>query len=432
MNDRKRFVAKYFFVVIASLLLISLGDYSYPFETIQAFGKKAFNYGRSLHQSSGRPAAKYNIKWVANVGNYPSEPALANDGTLYVVVEVGPEGDKLVALSPSGSLSWKCQIGRFCKWPVVAQDGTVYVGCGDGLYALRENQIVWQFPTLDRCTSPAIGADGTLYVQCQGGSGAVFALTPQGIEKWSIATPNGAAVAPVVGPNGIVYIGHNVPGLVGVRDVHALTANGIFLWSYRYGDEEDVIAALAVDGDGTVYVSDMGNRGNVYAVNNGIRIWKYDTRPAVKSSASIGLGREVYIASGGNWWQAEGGHVAAVIYNDIPGALGFLDVLWSYDTPAGFPASPVVGADGTVYGFSETGCIWAAPLAGGYEYASPLPPTGRIYSSPAIGPDGTLYVTFYGGFVAAIETPSKGAADSDWPMFQHDARRTGNWATPQY
>jgi hypothetical protein len=53
-----------------------------------------------------------------------------------------------------------------------------------------------------------------------------------------------------------------------------------------------------------------------------------------------------------------------------------------------------------------------------------MPPWGWQSAAPvAITPDSMLYVS-YGVSLYAFKLPS-GPAESGWPMFQHDARRTG-------
>ena len=48
-----------------------------------------------------------------------------------------------------------------------------------------------------------------------------------------------------------------------------------------------------------------------------------------------------------------------------------------------------------------------------------------VFSSPAIGSDGTVYVGSYDKKLCAIKTDSKGLAKSPWPMFRQNAQRTG-------
>jgi outer membrane protein assembly factor BamB len=48
-----------------------------------------------------------------------------------------------------------------------------------------------------------------------------------------------------------------------------------------------------------------------------------------------------------------------------------------------------------------------------------------VYSSPAIGSDGTVYVGSLDKKLYAIKTDSKGLAKSPWPMRGQNARHTG-------
>jgi outer membrane protein assembly factor BamB len=50
---------------------------------------------------------------------------------------------------------------------------------------------------------------------------------------------------------------------------------------------------------------------------------------------------------------------------------------------------------------------------------------GKVFSSPAIGSDGTVYVGSMDNKLYAIKTDSKGLAKSPWPMRGQNARHTG-------
>ena len=50
---------------------------------------------------------------------------------------------------------------------------------------------------------------------------------------------------------------------------------------------------------------------------------------------------------------------------------------------------------------------------------------GDVYSSPAIGADGTVYVGSSDKKVYALKTTSKGLTKSPWPMRGQNAQRTG-------
>ena len=49
----------------------------------------------------------------------------------------------------------------------------------------------------------------------------------------------------------------------------------------------------------------------------------------------------------------------------------------------------------------------------------------EVFSSPAIGSDGTVYVGSLDNKLYAIQTDSKGLAKSPWPMRGQNARHTG-------
>ncbi len=50
---------------------------------------------------------------------------------------------------------------------------------------------------------------------------------------------------------------------------------------------------------------------------------------------------------------------------------------------------------------------------------------GRVWSSPAIGSDGTVYVGSEDNKLYAIKTDSKGLAKSPWPMRGQNPQHTG-------
>ena len=73
--------------------------------------------------------------------------------------------------------------------PAIGADGTIYVGSGDdNLYAVNpDGTQKWAFPTGNYIeSSPAIGADGTIYVGSDDDN--LYAINPDGTQKWAFAT----------------------------------------------------------------------------------------------------------------------------------------------------------------------------------------------------------------------------------------------------
>jgi outer membrane protein assembly factor BamB len=100
--------------------------------------------------------------------------------------------------------------------------------------------------------------------------------------------------------------------------------------------------------------------------------------------------------------------------------------IWEFETGGNVFSSPAIGSDGTVYVGSDDKKLYAINGKSGvklWEFK-----TGSyVVSSPAIGSDGTVYVGGGGGGgkLYAIKTDSKGLAKSPWPMRGQNARHTG-------
>ena len=87
-------------------------------------------------------------------------------------------------------------------------------------------------------------------------------------------------------------------------------------------------------------------------------------------------------------------------------------------------SSPAIGADGTVYVGSDDKKIHALDGKTGarkWEFVA----RSYVRSSPAIGKDGTVYIGSFDGNVYAIKTDSKGLAKSPWPMCGQNAQHAG-------
>ena len=107
-------------------------------------------------------------------------------------------------------------------------------------------------------------------------------------------------------------------------------------------------------------------------------------------------------------------------------------VLWEFETGGEVWSSPAVGADGTVYVGSEDNKVYALDGKTGikkWEFVT----GGAVLSSPAIGADGTVYVGSFDKKVYAIKSESKGLAKSPCPMRGQNPQHTGRApvATPK-
>ena len=98
--------------------------------------------------------------------------------------------------------------------------------------------------------------------------------------------------------------------------------------------------------------------------------------------------------------------------------------LWEFETGGSVWSSPAIGSDGTVYVGSYDNKLYAINGKSGvklWEFE-----TGwDVYSSPAIGSDGTVYVGSRDKKLYAIKTESLGLAKSPWPMRGQNPLHTG-------
>ncbi|MDB4805128.1 immunoglobulin domain-containing protein, partial [bacterium] len=70
------------------------------------------------------------------------------------------------------------------------------------------NRFKWRFliPYLGMVySSPAIGSDGTIYVGSN--SGNLYAINPDGTQKWAFETGGGVSSSPAIGSDGTIYVG---------------------------------------------------------------------------------------------------------------------------------------------------------------------------------------------------------------------------------
>jgi outer membrane protein assembly factor BamB len=141
------------------------------------------------------------------------QPALANDGSIYV----GDDQGVLFAAEPSGSVKWRFEAG-VTGTPVIDTEGVIYFTDGNAVYAVNpDGALKWKSspqPNVRFLTSPALAADGTLYV---GGEFALVAFRPDGALKWNlhVYTPTSS---PTIAPDGTIYFACGYSALCAVED----------------------------------------------------------------------------------------------------------------------------------------------------------------------------------------------------------------------
>jgi len=376
------------------------------------------------------------VKWRVPLGLAPvmGGPAQGPDGTLYVLGEldtVSFAAATLFAVTPGGHVKWQQRLAQVnaTNFPIVGSDGTVYVvgqyvwafnadgslrwsitarpnvrdapdmhegalsadgvlfaAMGDSLFAFRAatGDTLWvglPAPNLGWVVPPSVSADGhTLYLAWSGEAFYAFDAST-GARRWALTDPDSAQFLVTYGNGPAVY-----GGLILVHrwgQLMALDTSGTPL-----GLAPDVgeLSEPAIAEDGTLY-------GQTYAQQFGLHAF----RP---------LTTQLWQADGyriRNRWSG-GPALAQGRILDAPTTVAFYSlqlsdtgvaVRWRYPKTGNlnFEGAPLIGPDGTVYTF--TSC----------EY-------GR-----GIGPCTDELIAFWDDKPVDPMSP--------WPMWRHDARRSG-------
>ena len=309
------------------------------------------------------------------------------------------------------------------------------------LFALNPNGAQkWVFTAPEWIDStPAVAPDGSVYFGCW--NGVLYALRADGTKRWELKSGAFIASSPALGVDGTIYVGADT-------DLIAVNPDGTLKWTFPAADWIDSSPAIAPDG--TIVVGSWD--GNVYAVRpDGSERWRFETNGNVTSSPAVAADGTVYFGS-------RDANVYAV---SASGALK-----WRLDTTDTVETAPVLGADGTIYLTSSGGRVFALSPDGVERWRYPRadqPALNPVYSSPAVRadgailfgssnnaihalrPDGTLLwrtalgdwsdsspvITSGGIYIGCSDkklysfNTVAGSAASDWPQFRRDSQRTG-------
>jgi outer membrane protein assembly factor BamB len=253
------------------------------------------------------------------------------------------------------------------SWPMYCHD---VQHTGQSNYSTTSNHggITWIF-TQNKSggidSAPAIGKDGTIFVGGRTYYGPLFALFPNGTEKWEFHVGGGISDSPAIDENGTIYVGSDDYYL------YAVNPNGTLKWKYLVGGI--VYSSPAIGPDGTVYIGSV-DTGKLYALYpNGTKKWEYATGDRVFYSPAIDKNYTIYITSNDR-----------NLYTLYPNGT----LKWSLSV--GDVGSPSVGDDGTIYLGTLYDYLLAINPNGTERWRSPI--GWGSGHTPSIGNDGTIYI----------------------------------------
>ena len=321
------------------------------------------------------------LKWVFQTeGPVSSQIAVTRSYWNSYGVYIGSEDGRIYALDDAGELIWSYDINTpIVGSPAVGYYWMVYAVGQDGiLYALDDYaQLRWTFDTEGPIYSaPVVGYDGKIYVSSQ--DGTLYAIRPDGSTLWTFATKGPGILkdvifaAPVIDKNGTVYVsGFYDPNL------YALDANtGAVKWVRNFEFAADPcdpnkgqpFAPPAIGDNGVIYQT-LVHDPNLYAIDpcTGNLLWSTHLRPDPN----------YYYTTESLQCRSKIDQYLAAIRNHTSLSSSILN---SYKTTCHEGIWQGVNAQGWMNSLDSSG-----------------------WSSPAVGPDGTIYVGLDDPFLRAVE-----------------------------
>lgn len=248
--------------------------------------------------------------------------------------------------------------------PVIGKNGNIHLLCISGkLYTIDAsgNQL-WIFDANSTVlSSPAVGKDGSIYFGSE--AGRLFAISPEGSIRWNFDTLAFGAYTPAISANNKIYFG------CADGTLYCLAADGSEIWHYNIPPNgywiAPVVAPPAIGPDGAVYFGGLSTVLYAADADTGQIKWmkNFGSHYDPMDTNSIYLGGSMFSS--------------AVIADD-----GTVYISPIYDSNL-YALNP---ADGSI--------IWqtllAAPTSG---QTNPRYQNPTVWSTPALGPDGTIYAS---------------------------------------
>jgi outer membrane protein assembly factor BamB len=179
------------------------------------------------------------------------------------------------------------------------------------------------------------------------------------------------------------------------------------------GSRADIQGSFAIAPDGTMYIGNF--MGNLFALKDpgsGDRLqvaWRFHPPGGNPFHATPAIGRDgtVYLGFSAGAAPNRRGSLYA-LKAPVSGTEG--QVAWSVDLGNGIiTSSPALGPDGTIYAVHGDGTLYAVSPDGNVRWTAKAGPT--LTASPALAQDGTVYSASTDGKLYAVMPPASGGKD---------------------
>ena len=198
--------------------------------------------------------------------------------------------------------------------------------------------------------------------------------------------------SPSIGADGTIYVGSDD------GKVYAVKPDGTAKWAIPFATGGGVRTAPAIGSDGTIYVGSRDSK--IFAINaDGGEQWVWDAAGEVNSSPAIGPDGTVYVGSNDCKLYALFSNSAGLansswpmFHRDLNRQSRMFDYLicWTFATGGAMNSSPAIGPDGTIYVGSNDKKVYALRPNGNAKWITPFTTGGEVESSPTVGGDGAI------------------------------------------
>jgi outer membrane protein assembly factor BamB len=223
-----------------------------------------------------------------------------------------------------------------------------------------------------------------------------------GTQRWHLATPVHVFSSAAIAKDGTLYVGAgaDLDPTYANGKLYSITPDGVTNWVLSF--PKYVRSSPAIGPDGRIYIGCMNGELKIVEPVGTYRV--VPLGGFIPSSPAIGVDGTVYVGSVSNYW------------NKLHALTPDGAVLWVFsmgkvamqitDIPEQF-SSPAIGPDGTIYVGSIDKNLYAITPGGKTNWVFPLlattnPVPAKTYSSPTVGADGTIYIGADNGFLYAI------------------------------
>jgi outer membrane protein assembly factor BamB len=353
-------------------------------------------------------------------------PALGTDGTLYVLVDhaVGTKRATLVALSPRGTRRWAVALDSIeTNYPVVTPAGDVLIA-GKQVYLVRPTgTVAWQ-AVMDAAEPIFLSAavNDNVAFAAHGYNLTALALA-SGDTLWQAAYSllSEWVVPPTLVEDDRLYAKHSEDTLFLFRPT-----DGTILKTFL---DPDTALDKAVFGHGTVPVGDRFYLPTVFRLaafdTAGPLLWLTEDNGRGVNEPAVRPDGVLYVQNGRWGLHAINPDGTTRWYRRHDTSLGYR---WWESPRWTWYGGPALAQGGIIYG-AGWDRFFAYDTAGTFLWRYMTDSAGvaqPFIGSPTIGPDGTVY-TYTATHVYAFWASAPPEPTSPWPMWRHDAQRTG-WA----